>query len=383
MRWPAVLGVSVAAHAAVIAALPGTPARAIVPTPTPVVTLEPSAPPMEITPFEVVVLPERSVAPTDLPPDRSIPPIAPPIGRSHRSVRASTQGAAAEVAATEAATATGSRFATMRFQGAETAEAAPQELDFSLPVSMIAAILDKPSPEVPPPTGELVENPDGTHTKYDSVFVATINEDGTVHFEDRPNLRVHLALPTPKGIRKRMKAWAEDPFGTSSGQLDPLTAHGIEDDDNDGKMDEGGVIPILGAGFDITDGIMRAIGDDPYSAKKAAFLERTFEERAEIGRKHRNDQLEHAEQFVLHNANELWDRVDLTAEQKRALLFELWDECAETGDDKLVDAGERARAALLRFISVELPSGSDDAYPAAEVRALNARRSSKQRFAPY
>jgi len=379
VRWPAILGVSVAVHGAVFAALPDERARAVaLPPPTPLVMLEPLPEPVSLTTFEVVVLPEQAATAAGA----ATTAAAVPATAKRASIRTATAAATGTPTATEPAPGP-SRFGSMRFPDAEPRVTAPQELDWSLPVDMIAAIIGKPSPEIPPPTGELVENRDGTHTKYDSVFVATINEDGTVKFEDRPNLRVHFALPTPKGIKQRLAQWSEDPFGTSSGQLKKMPEGSIEDDDGDGKMDEGGVIPIIAGGFDVTDAVMRMVGQDPYDAKKRAFLERTFDERVEIGRKHRSDQLEDAERFILAHAEQLWDRADFTIAEKRELVFELWDDCAETGDDELVDAGQRARAALLRFISVRMPAGSDDGFSASEIKALDRRRHSKAHFAPY
>lgn len=85
-----------------------------------------------------------------------------------------------------------------------------------------------------------------------------------------------------------------------------------------------------------------------------------------------------------------------SAKSRRTLLFELWDECLESSADRGevedIDAaldrergrmGERARAQIVGFIARELPPGSADGYSPAELRALNQRRASRQRFAPY
>ncbi len=347
MRWLAVMGVSIAAHALVIVALP--PPRQPQPevAPAPVVTLEAvEAPVMEVVPFEVVVVPATSGG------------AAPAGGQARATARvASSRAGAATATATETAAPTTSNAFRMRYPslaGADRpAEAAPAEVDFSVPVSMIAAIIDKPSPGIPAPTGELVANKDGTYTKDDVAYVATIAADGTVKFDDKPNLRVRLALPRLKDLKR-------------------LLAEG-----------DGVDLPIITGSFDVTDAVMRLAGQDPYQAKKLAFLDRTRDERVEIGRKHRAEQLEHAEAYVLANADELWTRAEFSIEDKRALLFELWDECAETGSDELVDAGDRARAALLRFIAVHLPAGSADAYTADEVKRLDRKRHSRAHFAPY
>jgi hypothetical protein len=263
----------------------------------------------------------------------------------------------------------------MRFPGAEKAPAAPS-LDLSLSGAVLDEIMNRPTPEIPTPTGELRANKDGTYTKNDSVYVATIAEDGTVSFKDKPNFRVGLKLPSVRALKKHLANWVEDPYSGNLGDVDEGQS---QDDDDDDVF----IIPIIVGSFDLTDAAMRWMGDDPYNAKKLAFLDRTREERAEIGRKHRNDQLERAEAYILDHAAKLWARDDFTPAEKRELLFELWDECAETGDTKQVDAGNRARAALMRFIEVKLPAGSDDAFSADEIEALDRRRHSEAHFAPY
>jgi hypothetical protein len=66
---------------------------------------------------------------------------------------------------------------------------------------------------------------------------------------------------------------------------------------------------------------------------------------------------------------------------RKAGLFELWDDCAETGGDEVVAGGTAARALVLGVIRGRL-RGSD-AYTTAELAQLNARRRSTAVFAPY
>lgn len=68
---------------------------------------------------------------------------------------------------------------------------------------------------------------------------------------------------------------------------------------------------------------------------------------------------------------------------RKAALFELWDEAAETGDDRLVTAGAEARMAVLGCIRARFPASGATAFTASEITAFNARRRSKQPFAPY
>jgi hypothetical protein len=69
----------------------------------------------------------------------------------------------------------------------------------------------------------------------------------------------------------------------------------------------------------------------------------------------------------------IWDDERVPIAARKELLFELWDECEETG------LGLTARTTIIGFIARRLPH----AYTAAELTALNARRTSKMRFAPY
>jgi hypothetical protein len=75
-------------------------------------------------------------------------------------------------------------------------------------------------------------------------------------------------------------------------------------------------------------------------------------------------------------------RADLSAAQRRELVFAIWDECAEESD-ATTDYGAMARATVLTIVREAFPVGSDRAYQPTELLALNERRSSRQRFVPY
>ena len=79
---------------------------------------------------------------------------------------------------------------------------------------------------------------------------------------------------------------------------------------------------------------------------------------------------------MLQHLEQLWATVRDPAERKRT-LFELWDECAETGDAELVAAAAGARQLVLGFVRAK-----QVAYSAAELAALNAHRRSTSAFAP-
>lgn len=138
----------------------------------------------------------------------------------------------------------------------------------------------------------------------------------------------------------------------------------------------------LGASFDVTDAMMRRQGIDPYASYKLKVLDETREERVAIGKRYRTQQLARAKQHVQKHLDRLWATTSDPAERKRG-LFELWDDCAETGTAELVVAGAAARAHVIGFIRARLPAGSADAYTAAELARFNKQRKSRAPFSPY
>ncbi|MCA9679418.1 MAG: hypothetical protein KC464_30590, partial [Myxococcales bacterium] len=266
------------------------------------------------------------------------------------------------------------------------ARRAPPPVALGVPADsdVIAKILERPSDPGVAPSGELIAQRDGSYVKDDLMFVAAVEPDGTVHFDDKPNFnyKFHLPIPTPSQVKHHLAHWVEDPYGGAVGQYASVNRDGT-DDDNDGKLDEGQTVRVLSGGFDVTDWVMRSHGEDPYSSRKLAFLDRTRDERVQIGQVYRTRQLEAADQYMLAHLTKLWRRDDLDAAARREAIFELWDDCAETGEEAVVAAAVRARAALLRFVDVTLPRGSDDAFTDDEVARFNARRRSAATFAPY
>lgn len=194
------------------------------------------------------------------------------------------------------------------------------------------------SPLAPPGSGheprvrsEIVPDGKGAYRADDLVFTAKIDRDGRVHIDDRPNLR----------------------GGPTSGT------------------------------FDVTDAIMRAAGQDPYSQRKALFLDRTRDQRAAMSVDERQVTLRDSLAQLPEHLAEIWGHQAWSPAQRRRVLFELWDECAEQGPDDIVSAGKAARITIVAFIRKHLPAGSAHAYTEAEIRALDRARRSRQRFTPY
>jgi hypothetical protein len=170
----------------------------------------------------------------------------------------------------------------------------------------------------------------GTYKSDQGTFTAHVNADGTVDLDDAPNLQVHG----------------------------------------------------LGGSFDLTDWAMRSHGDDPYTARKLEFLDRTRDQRVAIGKRHRKQQLERSAEHAGRNLKRMLAKLPDVASRKQA-LFELWDECAEAGDgdDDLVRGGAAARRMIVATIRSELAGAN--AYTDEELAAFNKKRSSKAKFAPY
>lgn len=94
----------------------------------------------------------------------------------------------------------------------------------------------------------------------------------------------------------------------------------------------------------------------------------------------------------------LWTDTRMSAAERRRLLFQRWDESAETDaapkvarveqanaapDAIRAQAGERAREAIEAFVRTRLPAGGGDAYGTEELERLNGSRKSRRRFDPY
>ncbi len=175
---------------------------------------------------------------------------------------------------------------------------------------------------------ELKLQKDGTYKADQTTFSAIVAKDGTVKIRDKANLRVHG----------------------------------------------------LTGSFDGTDWIMRNQGMDPYSSAKLEMLDRTRDQRVEIGKVYRKEQLAQSARLMQANLDNVWATTPDIAARKQA-VFDLWEECAETGDPALVDGGAKARALLERFVQVKLHGA--DGFTAEELARLNAHRRSRAAFDPY
>lgn len=179
---------------------------------------------------------------------------------------------------------------------------------------------------------ELVRQRDGSFTTHKDRFIARVDPDGKVHLTDKRNLEVYLQ---GLGIAGR---------------------------------------------FDVTDWAMRNAGMDPYASEKLKYLDRTRDQRAAIGQEYRRAQLAQSGVLMQRNIARLWASTPDVAARRQG-LFELWDDCAESGTAELVAGGTAARTRVVNFIQVTMRGA--DAFTSAELARLNATRRSKATFAPY
>jgi len=245
-------------------------------------------------------------------------------------------------------------------------------------------------------SGRMTPVSGGKAVIYDRVTTVSVEQDGTAHFDDKPDFDVHWKLPIPhldvEGMRKdlgeQLTKWYADPYAaTRFGRTQDLSNINLA---VPGACDEWGSIwcddplapdaekyareqkktngSILGGSADITD-----------------YLHRKF-----VGEEFRAQQLVRSAELIDRNLRRL-ETARLEPIEVRAAAFELWDECAEprehADDDLDADAegqaGLRARVQVIGWIRSHLPQTSPDAYSDEEIVRLNLHRSSKQRFEPY
>jgi hypothetical protein len=189
------------------------------------------------------------------------------------------------------------------------------------------------------PKRDLVHNTDGTFTYEERTFTARVDGEGRVAFNDKPSIQAHVLI-SPLFIAA---------YGT----------------------------------FDATDILMRWLGEDPYQYQKAKFLERTFEERARMRKRHTRRTMERALHELPDYLADVWRYEEWSIDLRKRVLFALWDECAEDGNPLMVRGGAEARAIIEGFVRAHLGPDSPHAFRADELVRLNALRTSQARFAPY
>jgi len=127
--------------------------------------------------------------------------------------------------------------------------------------------------------------------------------------------------------------------------------------------------------FDLTDEIMRMLGQDPYGLEKTRFLSATFEFRINLAIEARKIDVKKALDRLPSYLDDLWGDDRYTPQERRRILYELWSEIDRTPD------GDRAARIIEDFVRHHLPCGSPDAYTKSELEAF-AKSHPERRFAP-
>jgi hypothetical protein len=150
--------------------------------------------------------------------------------------------------------------------------------------------------------------------------------------------------------------------------------------------------------------IRMAAGEDPYARAKAKLLEATFDLRLGMAVSFQKKQIDKRLDRLDGELSKIWtdERRDLAA--RKELIFQRWDECDEPDevvdeegaelpgfgkvqnselDQARRDAAIDARKTIEKFIRKNAPPGSEEAFTASELAAMNKRRVSKQEFDPY
>jgi hypothetical protein len=217
-----------------------------------------------------------------------------------------------------------------------------------------------------------------------------------------PNLHGPMRFPAPEEKPRDLLSLPATKNGIPSGEL-PKVLRGsgnvtasVADDgsirfhDPDGiamnsqHFQQVGQGAGVGASFrlDVTDQVMKLAGQDPYSSTKRTRANETREQRLCMAKRYQRER-QKQELFALSTkVRHIAARVDLSAAQRRELVFAIWDECSEESDPT-TDYGAMARVTILSIVREAFPAGSDKAYQPTELLALNERRSSRQWFAPY
>jgi hypothetical protein len=193
--------------------------------------------------------------------------------------------------------------------------------DLPAPLDALGAVTESPTP------ADRLDQPG---------FTASIAPDGTVRFDDR-------ALGG----------------GTGAATLAPFLS------------------------FDLSDVVMRAIGDDPYLARKLALLDATFDERMVRRARHDAATMRRALGELPRYLAAVWATRRWSPALRRRILFALWDEAAEDGNELVRRGGAEARATIEAFVARVLSPEHPHAFSAAELDELNLGRGSRARFAPY
>lgn len=202
-------------------------------------------------------------------------------------------------------------------------------------------------------------------------FDARIREDGTVELSDR---RFHHELQLRPGLQPGIEL-----------DVSPRRESSFAKERQPGMADVGADAPraLYTFGPDLNDEILRLFGDDPYAYEKRQFMEQTREVRLKMAIAACAERLDRAVLEVRDRLERIHEDPTTTPREQRRIMFDLWDECAESGDDQVLLVAAIVRATVIAFVRRHFPADGPLAFSPEELSALNDRRRSKARFVPY
>ncbi len=210
-----------------------------------------------------------------------------------------------------------------------------------------------------------------------STFVAHVARDGVATFSNKHMSPVGLLLPSgkvPKPKGPTLESTARDHFRGRRRRPQPVPETLPPPPGIDWQAacppnvpcqvpPAASLVSVHGNG-DLTDEIMRAIGQDPYAREKARFLSSTFEFRMRLAVEARKQDVWSALDRLPERLDQLWADERYSARERRRMLYELWSEMDGSPD------GQQGAAAIVGFIRRRLPCGSASGYTAEELAAF-------------
>ncbi|HEX7506100.1 MAG TPA: hypothetical protein VF550_04965 [Polyangia bacterium] len=216
----------------------------------------------------------------------------------------------------------------------------------------------------------------------DQKFEARVAPDGTVSFKDK-HLNTSLFTPFSWIGKTRAQQRQQQPLPERTARDPVAYRHTPWVAPREPRPGPGGVpqeeicppssscyaLPATMAvevrgGFDLTDEIVRALGQDPYALDKARFLSATFEFRMKLAIAQRKLQMRKALDDLPQALDDLWADGRYSPRERRRILYELWYETDRTPE------GDRAAKMIDGFIRRRLPCASGDGYTPGEIEAF-------------
>ncbi len=273
-----------------------------------------------------------------------------------------------------------------------------------LALALLAPAVTPPPPRLAPgqraPTAERTGTPtlrrygDGSYEHRDRIsgFTARIHPDGRVTFRDIAPVRVDSPTIFGFDVRGRKQEPPDETFNQRNNTLVHRGTHSDSKNDMLVKWGPYGAAPVVAS----AGGSFAGVSDFATSTRRAnakrKFLDQTAELRAQMAAEHRRESEKQALAQLSTDLRTIWADGATPVSLRKEKLFVRWDECEELlVDDGSSDpeqaarakAGAIARRQIEAFVRKHAPAGSADAFTAAELREMNARRRSRVQFDPY